>query len=111
MGEQLVHGLGVALEELPLRQVEPLYHPVEIIRPDHPGITSVLEARFPLILCGHSTLFIRLPRETVWKSERGRSMTYAPEHGKVLFDRSIRPMSGSVLSSMSRLPTSEDHRR
>src|SRR5215216_7174702 len=28
--------------------------------------------------------------ETVWKSGRGRSMTYAPEHGQVLFDRSIR---------------------
>jgi hypothetical protein len=28
--------------------------------------------------------------ETVWKSERGGSMTYAPEHGKTLFDRSIR---------------------
>ena len=30
------------------------------------------------------------PSETVWKSERGRSMTYAPEHGKGLFDRPIR---------------------
>ena len=25
-----------------------------------------------------------LPVETVWKSERGRSMTYAPEHEKEL---------------------------
>ena len=29
------------------------------------------------------------PSETVWKSEKCRSMTYAPEHGKVLFDRSF----------------------
>jgi drug/metabolite transporter superfamily protein YnfA len=35
-------------------------------------------------------LFTRLRGETVWKSERGRSMTYAPEHGKVLCDRLIR---------------------
>jgi serine phosphatase RsbU (regulator of sigma subunit) len=32
----------------------------------------------------------KAPSETVWKSERGMSMTYAPEHGEVLFDRSIR---------------------
>jgi len=31
----------------------------------------------------------RVPSETVWKSERGRSMTYAPEYGKVLSDRSF----------------------
>ncbi len=30
------------------------------------------------------------PSETVWKSERSRLMTYAPEHEKELFDRSIR---------------------
>ena len=28
-------------------------------------------------------LFSRVRGETVWKSELGRSMTYAPEHGKV----------------------------
>src|SRR5829696_5872146 len=41
--------------------------------------------------------------ETVWKSERGRSMTYAPEHEKKLLNRSYRrrmevpeaPCSGS----------------
>ena len=34
------------------------------------------------------------PSETVWKSERGRSMTYAPEHEKELLDRSIRLRMG-----------------
>src|SRR5919107_2355038 len=29
------------------------------------------------------------PSETVWKSERGKSMTYAPGHDKELFDRSL----------------------
>src|SRR5829696_8813720 len=32
--------------------------------------------------------------ETVWKSERGRSMTYAPGHEKELFDRSLRHRVG-----------------
>src|SRR5918994_6482047 len=79
MGEQLVHWLGVALEELPLRQVEPLYHPVEIIRRDHPQITSVLDAHFPLILCGHSTLFIRLPRREILRSPDARSCIDRPQ--------------------------------
>ena len=35
-----------------------------------------------------------LPSETVWKSKRSVSMTYAPDHGKVLFDRSIRRRVG-----------------
>jgi hypothetical protein len=29
-------------------------------------------------------LFNQVPRETVWKSEWGRSMTYAPTHEKAL---------------------------
>src|SRR5829696_6573222 len=40
----------------------------------------------------HSTrtaTFQTVSEETVWKSERAGSMTYAPEHGEVLFDRSV----------------------
>ena len=39
-------------------------------------------------------LFTELPRETVWKSEWGRAMVYAPGHGKVLPNRSIRCRMG-----------------
>ena len=36
--------------------------------------------------------------ETVWKSGRGKSMTYAPEHGKVLFDRSMTAQEEEVVT-------------
>jgi len=39
---------------------------------------------------------MRIPRkETVWKSEWGRTMTYAPEHEKELLHRSIRRRMGA----------------
>ncbi len=48
----------------------------------------------PRTLIGVGPGLCGLPRiqllETVWKSEWGRLMTYAPEHEKELFDRSIR---------------------
>jgi len=45
-----------------------------------------------------------VPSETVWKSERGRSMTYAPEYGKVLSDRSFGRWVG-----MPRAPCCSHH--
>jgi transposase len=35
-----------------------------------------------------------IPSETAWEIERGRSMTYAPEHRKMLFDRPHRHRRG-----------------
>jgi transposase len=37
-----------------------------------------------------------IPSETAWKIEHGRSMTYAPEHGKVLCDRPHRRRRGCI---------------
>jgi transposase len=37
-----------------------------------------------------------IPSETAWKIERVRSMTYAPEHGKVLCDRPHRRRRGCI---------------
>src|SRR5215213_6946738 len=39
-------------------------------------------------------LFTELLGETVWKIERGRSMTYAPEHEKELLNHSHRRRMG-----------------
>src|SRR5215211_6607022 len=56
-------------------------------------------------------LFTPVPRETVWKSKRGRSMTYAPEHEKELLNRSVRRrmgMSGAPCSHLQQAGTTED---
>src|SRR5919107_3197621 len=58
-------------------------------------------------------LFTRFPRETVWKSERDRSMTYAPKHGKELFDRSLGRRVGmhrAPRSASQQARTTEDPR-
>src|SRR5215210_5751795 len=48
--------------------------------------------------------FQTVSRETVWKSEWGRAMTYAPGHGKELPNRSIRCRMG-----VSEAPCSGSH--
>src|ERR687897_1715348 len=52
-------------------------------------------------------LFTQVRGETVWKSERGRSMTYAAGHGKALFDRSLGCRVGMPRASR---PTSRQAR-
>src|SRR5215218_9262402 len=57
------------------------------------------------------TIFQTVSLETVWKSERGRSMTYAPEYEKELLHRSHRRrmgVSGAPCSTSQQARTTEN---
>src|SRR5215208_3515664 len=68
-------------------------------------------AQFPRITCTGSPVSENFPSETVWKSEGGRSMTYAPEYEKQLLHRSHRRrmgVSGAPCSASQQARTTEN---